>query len=106
MNRHSSTPSRTRSSNLKMSPIRWLVALALILLPVPACGPGGGVYVGVSAPGPWTSYPGGYYPRGGWGYPGYRWEEEDQDRQDPLDWEAPWAQSAASPPILPPEDPS
>mgnify|MGYP001815846220 FL=1 len=81
------------------------VALGLILLPAVACGPGGSVYVGVSAPGPWTSYPGGYYP-GAWGYPGYRWEEEDQDAPDPLDWEAPWAQSPTPPLTLPDEDAS
>lgn len=72
---------------------RIFVAL-LLLLPAAACGPGGSVYVGVSAPGPWTSYPGGYYP-GAWGYPGYRWEEqqeeEEQDGAQLLEWEAPWA---------------
>lgn len=97
---------KRRSNKGTTLSLRWILALAIALLPAAACGPGGSVYVGVSAPGPWVGYPGGYRPPGAWGYPGYRWEEEDQDLQDPLDWEAPWAQSAASPPTLPQEDAS
>lgn len=96
----------------KTSFVRMLVVLAVVLLPAGACGPGGSVYVGVSGPGPWTSYPGGYYP-GAWGYPGYRWEEEqDEEEQDVeqqdveeqgaaelVEWEAPWAGPGA--PTLP-----
>jgi hypothetical protein len=91
-----------------MSPARWLAVLALILCPAAACGPGGSVYVGVSAPGPWVGYPGGYYP-GSWGYPGYRWEEEEDDGEDDgpelLEWTAPW--SATPDPVRPtPEEDS
>lgn len=85
--------------------LRWAIALAFVLLPmISGCGPGGSVYVGVAAPGPWVGYPGGYYP-GAWGYPGYRWEEEE-DGEDPLDEEAPSAQSPESESTLPLEDAS
>lgn len=81
--------------------LRRVVLIAALALPFAACGPGSSVYVGVAAPGPWVGYPGGYYP-GAWGYPGYRWEEEDEEQPDvpdPLDWEAPWAQSSTSPQV-------
>ena len=56
-----------------------LVALAAALtLPFAGCGPGGSVYVGVSAPGPWVGYGPGYVGRPPYyGYPGRRYEEDD-----------------------------
>ncbi|MEJ2541130.1 MAG: hypothetical protein P8188_14365 [Gemmatimonadota bacterium] len=85
--------SRRPAPPVLRSPVLFLAVLAL---PLMACGPGGSVYVGVSAPGPWVSYPGSYYP-GYYGYPGYRWEEEDAPD---LDWTPPWvdeAETSASP---------
>jgi hypothetical protein len=65
--------------------LRRVLVLSAVALGVPltAC-TGAGVYVGVSAPGPWVGYPPGYIGYPGYvGYPGWRYEEEEeQDAQE------------------------
>jgi hypothetical protein len=59
----------------RMKPVLLMIlALAGVIVALQGCAPGT-VYVGVSAPGPWVGYPGGYgrpYPGGYYGrpYPG------------------------------------